>query len=186
MPADERRPKAYALFAMTTLTLGNIANIAEIIGASTIATGVIFGWIQLRHYRIQQCDAIAQSLMQTFYSRDLANAIALLQNVPDGIRLSELRSRGREYEEAAVTATTSFETMGILIFKGIAPLDLVVDLAGGIITTMSRKLQAFQDDLRIELAQPSWGEWFEWLGDQVRRVKAVQEPAYIRHRDWRP
>jgi hypothetical protein len=88
-----RRPKAYALSAMTTLTLGNIANIAEIIGASTIVTGVIFGWIQLRHYRIQQRDAIAQSLMQTFYSRDLANAIALMQNVPDGIRLSELRSR---------------------------------------------------------------------------------------------
>ena len=171
---------------MATLTLGNIANIAEIIGASTIVTGLVFGWIQLRHYRIQQRDAIAQSLMQTFYSRDLAAAIALMQNVPDGISLAELRARGREYQEAAVTVTTSFETMGILVFKNIAPLDLVVDLAGGIITTMSRKLSVFQEDLRSEQQQPSWGEWFEWLGEQVHRVKTVQEPAHIKYRDWRP
>jgi len=171
---------------MTDLTLSNIANIAEIIGASTILTGLVFGWIQLRHYRIQQRDAIALSLTQTFYGRDLAKAIALMQHLPNGIGLTELRARGREYEEAAVTVTTSFETMGILVFKGIAPIELVADLAGGIIMTMSRKLQRFQDDIRVEQDQPSWGEWFEWLGGQVAQLKNEQAPAYIRYRDWRP
>ena len=171
---------------MTELTLSSAASIAEIIGASTIITGLVFGWIQLRHYRTQQRDAIALSLMQTFYSRDLASAIALLQTVPDGISLADLRARGPEYQEAAVTVATSFETMGVLVFKRIAPLDLVVDLAGGIVTTMSRKLQRFQDDVRAEQDQPSWGEWFEWLGDQVSRVKTQSEPAHVRHRDWRP
>ena len=171
---------------MTELTLGNLANLAEIIGASTIVTGVVFGWIQLRHYRTQQRDAVARSLTQTFYSRDLARAIALLQTVPDGISLDELRALGEEYEEAAVTVTTSFETMGLLVFKRVAPLQLVVDLAGGIISTMVRKLRRFSEDLRVEQDQPSWGEWFEWLGDQVARVKTRSEPAHIRYRDWRP
>ena len=133
------------------LTLETLANLSEIVGASTILIGLVFGWIQLRHYRIQQRDAIAQSLTQTFYSRDLARAISLLQDVPDGIGLAEIRARGREFEEAAVTVTTSFETMGILCFKRIAPLDLVVDLAGGIITTMNRKLDRYQSELRQEL-----------------------------------
>lgn len=171
---------------MPDMSLATVANLAEIIGASTILTGVVFGWIQLRHYRIQQRDAVASSLTQTFYSRDLACAIALLQSVPDGIRLEELRAMGRSYEEAAVTVTTSFETMGILVFKRVAPLDLVVDLAGGIITTMLRKLLQFQEDLRIEQQQPSWGEWFEWLGDRVEAVKSAQQPAHIAHRDWKP
>jgi len=171
---------------MTELSLSNLASIAEIIGASTIVTGLIFGWVQLRHYRIQQRDMIAQSLTQTFYNRDLAAAIALLQSVPDGIGLAELRSKGREYEAAAVTVTTSFETMGILVFKRIAPLDLVADLAGGIITTMNRKLCRFQEELRIEQLQPSWGEWFTWLGDQVERVKTKQQPAHLQHHEWRP
>jgi len=167
-------------------TLATAANIAEIVGASTIITGLVFGWIQLRHFRVQQRDSIAQSLSQTFYSRDLSASIALLQTVPDGIGLAELRDLGREYEEAAVVVTTSFETMGILVFKRIATLDLVVDLAGGIIMTMNRKLGRVQEDLRNEQRQPSWGEWFTWLGDQVARVKADEPPAHVQHRDWRP
>ena len=93
---------------------------------------------------------------------------------------------GREYEAAAVTVTTSFETMGILVFKRIAPLELVVDLAGGIVMTMDRKLGRFQEELRVEQQQPSWGEWFSWLADQVARVKTAAPPAHVAHRDWRP
>ena len=171
---------------MTDLPLSTIANIAEIIGASTIVTGLIFGWVQIRQYRVQQRNAVVSSLAQTFYNRDLAHAISLLQTVPDDIRLTELRSKGPEFVEAAVTVATSFETMGILVFQRIAPLELVVDLAGGIITTMLRKLRCFQEDLRAEQQQPSWGEWFEWLGDQIENVKGQQEPAHVRHRDWRP
>ena len=168
------------------LSLSTAANIAEIIGASTIVTGVVFGWIQLRHYRIQQRDAVAAELMRTFYSRDLAAAIALIQKVPDGVSLAQLRDTGPEYEEAAVTVCMSFETMGLLVFKRIAALDMVNDLAGGIITTMNRRLARYQQELREEQSQPSWGEWFEWLGHQVSRVKTEQEPAHVRFRSWRP
>jgi hypothetical protein len=171
---------------MPAVSIELLANLAEIIGASTILTGLVFGLVQLRHYRIQQRDSIAQGLTQTFYNRDLASAIALLQNVPDGITLADLRARGHAYEEAAVTVTTSFETMGILVFKRIASLDIVVDMAGGIVTTMCRKLARCQEELRAELDQPSWGEWFQWLGDQVAREKDSRAPAHIEYRDWRP
>jgi len=160
-----------------------MANIAEIIGAGSIITGLIFGWFQIRHFRAQQRDAVAINLMQTFYSDDLAEAIALLQAIPDGVRLDDLRSMGNEYVKAAVTVTTSFETMGLLVFKGIATMDLVLDLAGGIITTMSRKLHAFQSDMRESQQQPSWGEWFEWLGDRAEKTKNTDDPAHIKHRD---
>jgi hypothetical protein len=73
--------------------------------------------------------------------------------------------------------------MGLLAHKGIAPMQLVLDLAGGIVSTMSRKLARWQEDLRDEQQQPSWGEWFEWLGDQARKVKHSEEPAHIRYRD---
>ena len=169
-----------------SISLTDAASIAEIIGASTIVTGLVFGWIQLRHYRIQQRDAVVTSLTQTFYSRDLAAAIARLQTVPDGLSLAELRALGPEMQEAAVTVSTSFETMGIMVFKRIAPLDLVVDLAGGVITTMLRKLRRAHEELREEQEQPSWGEWFEWLGDQIAAVKTQHPPAHVRYREWRP
>ena len=71
-----------------------------------------------------------------------------------------------------------------LVFKRIAPLDLVLDLAGGIVAVMNIKLRRWQQDLRDEQAQPSWGEWFEWLGDQAQKHKADSEPAHILYRDW--
>jgi len=114
--------------------------IAEIIGGLSIVAGLAVGWFQVRHHRAQQRNAAAINLAQTFYNRDFAQSIALMQNVPDGAYLRQIRELGRECEEAAITLTTSFETMGLLVYKGIASMGLVLDLAGGIVAVMRRKL----------------------------------------------
>lgn len=44
---------------MPELSLAIWANIAEIVGAGSIVSGLIFGLFQIRHYRAQQRDAIA-------------------------------------------------------------------------------------------------------------------------------
>ena len=170
--------------SMNELSLSTLANIAEIIGAGSIITGLIFGLFQVRHLRSQQRDKVAINLMQTFYNRELAQSVSLLQTLPDDISLIELRAAGHEYVTAAVTVTTTFETMGLLVFKRIAPMDLVLDLAGGMVLTMNRKLRVWQNDMRESQNQPSWGEWFEWLGDQAEKSKREVMPAHIRHRDW--
>ncbi len=172
-----------AVIEMTDTSLSTLANFAEIIGAGSIITGLVFGWFQIRHFREQKRDAVAINLMQTFFSGDLAQAIALLQPLPDGISLEEMRAEGIEYVRAAITITTSFETMGLLVYKKIAPMDLVMDLAGGIVTTMSRKLKTWQNDMRETQQQPSWGEWFEWLANQAEMGKSQKAPAHVRHRD---
>lgn len=171
---------------MQELDLELIGNIANIVGMVGLVTGLVGGWIQIRHMRRQQHNAIASSLAQTFYSDDLAQAIAKLQPLPDGITLRELREMGKEYEQAAITLCTSFETMGLLVYRRIAPLDLVLDLAGGVVSVMCKKLRTWLDDLREEQNQPSWGEWFEWLGDQALKAKTRDEPAHIKYRDWKP
>ena len=171
---------------MLEISLASWANIAEIIGAGGLISGLIFGLFQIRQYRSQQRDAVAINLAQTFYSKDLARAMALLRPLPDGISLKEIQGLGEEYVEAAITVTTSFETMGMLVQKRIAQLDLVLDLAGGIITVMSRKLHPWQEDMRESQNQPTWGEWFEWLADQANSAKSAKEPAHIRFKDWKP
>ncbi len=169
---------------MGDISLETWANIAEIVGAGSIVSGLLFGWFQLRHFRVQQRNAVAINLAQTFYNRDLAEAVALLQSIPDGFSVQELRDMGKEYEVAAFTVVTSFETMGLLVFKKVAPLALVMDLAGGIVATLCIKLRNWQNELRTQQQQPSWGEWFEWLGDQAIKAKSNTEPAHIRHKGW--
>ena len=92
---------------MYEVSLSTWANIAEIIGACSIITGLVFGWFQIRQYRVQQRDVVAINLAQTFYDRDLARAITLLHKVPSEVGLRELRDLGTEYEAAAVTVEAS-------------------------------------------------------------------------------
>ena len=169
---------------MTGLSLETWANLADIIGAGSIVTGLVVGLIQIRHLRRQQLDAVAINLAQTFYNQELARAITVVQALPDGISLEEVRARGPQCEQAVMTVCTSFETMGLLVYRRTAPLDLVLDLAGGIVSVMYRKLHNGNADLRIEQDQPSWAEWFEWLRYQASIRKTETVPGHIAHRDW--
>ena len=169
---------------MNEFTLATWGSVAEIIGAGSIITGLIVGWIQIRHLRRQQRDAVAINLAQTFYSRDLAHSIALIQPLPDDISLAQMRELGDDHVVAALTICTTFETMGLLAYKRIAPMDLVLDLAGGIVSVMCVKLRRWNEDLREEQQQPSFAEWFEWLGDQALKRNVESAPAHIRHKNW--
>lgn len=167
---------------MTGLTLDQLAAIAEIIGACTIVTGLTFGAYQIRAHRIQQRNAIATELTSTFYNADLARAVLLLQQLPDGATVEELRSHGEEYEDAAIIVCTSFETMGLLVYRKIAPFDLVMDLAGGMVGSMLRKLEGWVVAKQKEQNQPSWAEWFLWLGKLAQSHKHNNGPVS----GWRP
>jgi hypothetical protein len=171
---------------MFEFNLQTMAAIAELVGAGSILTALIFGSFQLREYRKRRQDAVAADLMRSFYSSNLAHAVSLLRLLPDGISAAQLREKGPEYEESAVLVTTTFETMGLLVFRRIAPFSLVEELAGGMTVVMWRKLCSWLETVREEQSQPTWAEWFQWLAEQFMAVEGRKEPAHLRHKNWRP
>ena len=168
------------------MPLAEIANIAEIFAASTIVVGLIFGWFQFREFKKRRENAVAVELMRSFYNADFAEAVSLIRLLPDGVSAEELRGRGPEWEKSAILLTTTFETMGLLTFRHIAPLTLVQELAGGLVVVTWRKLSVWLETIREEQSQPSWGEWFQWLSERLMAVKAESEPAYLKFKKWRP
>jgi hypothetical protein len=70
----------------------------------------------------------------------------------------------------------------LLVYRKIAPFDLVMDLAGGMVGSMLRKLEGWVIAKRIEQNQPSWAEWFLWLGKLAQSHKHSEGPVA----DWRP
>jgi hypothetical protein len=168
------------------MDLEDLANLSQIAGTLTIVGGAVFGLMQLREFRIQRRDAIAAELMRGFISPELSNAITLIRALPDGVSAEELRARGPEVERAAVLINMTFETMGLLVYRRIAPFPLVLELAGGIIVVSWHKLRVWMQQVRIEQAQPSWAEWFQWLAEQCEKRKALSAPAHERCRDWQP
>ncbi len=171
---------------MFEFDLQTIAAAAELVGAGSIVTALIFGSFQLRECRKRRQDAVAVRLMQSFYSPELARAVSLLRVLPDEISTAQLREKGPEYEESAVLVTTTFEAMGLLVFRRIAPFSLVEELAGGMTVVMWRKISAWLETVREEQSQPSWAEWFQWLAEQLIELEVESEPAYSRHKNWRP
>jgi hypothetical protein len=168
------------------VTLDQLANYADIIGTVTVVGGLAFALIQLSEYRKQRRDVIAAELMRTFYSVDLADAVTLVRSLPDHCPADELRQRGPQYERAAIIVNTSFETMGLLVFRRIADYGLVEQLAGGMVTVLWRKLDVWVSSVRAEQDQPSWAEWFEWLARLAASRKNEAQPAYVAYKDWKP
>jgi len=106
--------------------------------------------------------------------------------IREAMREWKARRAGPESEKAATLICTTFEAMGVLVHRRIAPLSLVQDLAGGFIVVTWRRLQPWLTELRIEQNNPSDSEWFQWLAEQLERRKEAKTPAYLLHRDWAP
>jgi hypothetical protein len=170
---------------MTDISLQTVAYVAQIIGAGTIVTAVVFGCFQIIEYRRRRQNIVAMELMRSFYNRDLAHAVTMIRRLPDSVSATKLREQGPEVEEAAILITTTFEAMGLVVFRRIAPFSLVEELAGGMIVVVWRKLSVWLDTVREEQAQPSWAEWFQWLAEQMAAINVDSDPAYLRHRDWK-
>lgn len=168
--------------------LATLANIAEILGALTIVGGAVFAVVQIREFRAQRRQAVAVELIRSFHDPQLAHAVNLIRELPDGVLAEELRSKGPEYERAAVMVSTTYETIAFLVFKRMTPFSMVSELTGGLAVVMWRKLARWMDTVRQEQAQPSWAEWFQWLAEQLVRDSKQKEahPAYEKFADWRP
>ncbi|MDH3989056.1 MAG: hypothetical protein OEV34_08005 [Gammaproteobacteria bacterium] len=171
---------------MGELTLEKFAAIAEVIGMLTIVSGLIFGIFQLRAHRMQQRNIVASGLAKTFYNPEFAKALVLLQHLPDGASAEDIHKAGPEYEYAAVVVCTSFETMGLLIYRKIAQFDLVMDLAGGVSASMFRKLQNWIEHKRESQNQPSWAEWFEWMARLAEKYKDEHKLTKEQVANWQP
>ncbi|MGH7336532.1 MAG: DUF4760 domain-containing protein [Myxococcota bacterium] len=171
---------------MTDLT--TLANVADILGALAIVGGGVFAIVQLREFREQRRQAAAVELVRSFGEPAHANAVNLIQELPDGASADLLRSKGGEYERAATMIAITYETIGLLVFREMASFAMVRELTGGLTVVMWRKLEGWVRTVREEHGHRSFAEWFQWLAHQLARESADKEahPAYERYADWRP
>jgi len=168
--------------------LDTLASLGEFLGGMAVIGGVIFAVIQVRHYRQQRRDAAAIELMHAVLGPQFGEAFRLLGFVSDGISASEVRAKGAEYEEAALTMFIMYETIGLLVFRGVAQFHLVHELTGGTVVAMWRKLRVYFEGIREERSHERIAEWFQWLAERFEEheARAPTQPAQKRFADWEP
>jgi hypothetical protein len=167
------------------MDLETVSLVSQIIGSVTIVGGAIFALVQFYEVRRQRQEQRAAELMQGFMDANFADAVARIGALTDGVSAEDLRRAGPELERDAVRVCMKMETMGLMVYRRAVPLDLVVELAGGMAVMLWRKLGPWLVQIRLDLQQPSWAEWFQWLAQQCETHKGKRAPAHERS-DWKP
>ena len=168
------------------MSLSDLANIVEIVGVLAIVFGIVFGLIQLKQHRKQSRDMAILELARSFEDPEFTAAYILITSLEDGVSDEDLRSKGPDYVAAAMRVGWKFETVGMLIYKRVVPMDAMADLVGGFSLKMWAILGEWAQEMRQKQDQPEFFEWYQWLIERLaERGESTREPAYQANRLWR-
>jgi len=166
--------------------LTTLADLAKIIGSIAVVSGIIFGVIQIRHYRQQRQDIAAVQIVNSFQIPEFNKALRKVWSLPDVTSVAQIRELGDDWEEAAFQIGMTLETMGVLVYRRIVPLPILDELMGDAILVLWRKLRPWIRNLRTEQKRDSAYEWFEWLADRLAETnRRTEAGAHKIYRNWR-
>ncbi len=161
---------------------------AEILGGAAVIGGILFGLVQLRLLRRQRTEQAAVEVVRSMLTSHFPVGYRLLNHLPDGVSVAEVRAKGSEYEDAIFSIATVFETLGYLVYRRIVPLDVARELVGGVAVALWRKVGPYAAELGAMEGQERLVEWYEWLVHQLeaRDASFASGRASDRFALWRP
>jgi len=162
----------------------DISTLANLINAIAVTAGVIFAAAQIHEFRRQRRRQSMYTLVQTFQSADFAKALHRIIDLPDNLDRAAIRAKvGPEGEDAIYFVTTTWETIGVLVFQKELTLDLVDDFFSGPIIISWRKLAHYLEEVRKERHRDTLFEWYQWLAERMmeRESRGPAVPAHIAH-----
>jgi len=170
------------------MTLQTLANIAEIVGALLVITGVFFGLMEVRHYRQQRQEAASMEIMRAFQSHDFTRSLRLVMDYEQQCQRCGEETLPQELQDAAMLVSTTLEAVGLMVFQRIVPFRLIQQLMGGTIQASWRVLRPHTEWLREKLSRPSVHEWFQWLSERLDEHPEYLDEigAYSKYGDWKP
>ena len=170
------------------MELQTLANIAEIVGTLLVISGVLFGLVEIRHYRQQRQETAAMEIMRTFQSRDFTAALRLIMDYEQVCMHCREKPIPQELQDAALLVSTTMEAVGLMVYQRVVPFQTVQLLMGGTTCASWRVLRPHTEWLRDKLGRPSVHEWFQWLAERLDEHPEYrdEEGAYLKYRDWQP
>jgi hypothetical protein len=170
------------------MTLQTLANIAEIIGALLVITGVFFGLMEVRHYRQQRQETASMEIMRAFQSLDFNRALRLVMDYEHECQRCSEESLPQKLQDAAMVVSTTLEAVGLMVYQRIVPFRLIQQLMGGTIQASWRVLRPHTEWLREKLRRPSIHEWFQWLAERLDEHPEYLDEvgAYSKYGAWKP
>ncbi len=158
----------------------------QAIESIAVVIGVGFAMLQVRQYRRDKHREAALELMHSFQTPSFAKAMNMVYNMPDGLSKEEIENHSGNKFHLVYALMTTWESLGILVFRGEVELDLVDEFFSGPIKISWRKLQGHVLGERELLGRDTIEEWFQWLTERLAERESVKArvPAHIAHKHW--
>jgi hypothetical protein len=165
----------------------DVSTIANLINALAVTAGVIFAGTQIRYYRQRRRRDAMLELVRSFQSPSFTSAFRRVLSLPDDATTEQIREKlGPDGEEIVYLVTLTWESLGVMLFRGEVTIDLIDDFFSGPILISWRKLNVFVEEDRRALDRNTVFEWFQWLAERMtEREKSIPAvPAHMGHREW--
>jgi len=167
------------------MTLQTFSIIVDLLSSTAVFAAIIFGLIQIKQFQQQRRDVAAMELVRSVQDNKFTDAFGLVNFLPEKISAADFKAKGNEYIDAALTIGTKYETIGLLVYKGVIPITTAEELIGGEAITLWKRLHPWIESVRKDQSQDLFLEWFQWFVDRLEeRKRGDQEPAYKRFDDW--
>ena len=164
----------------------SIEVIFQMIEAVAVVIGVGFAIFQVRQYRREEYRESAVELLHSFQTPEFAKALNIVYNLPDNLSKEEIESKVADDFHLVYSLMTTWEGLGILVYRGEIGLDLVDDFFSGPIKISWQKLKGHVMGERSMLGRDTIEEWFQWLTERLaeRESHTPPIPAHIAHKHW--
>jgi hypothetical protein len=170
------------------MDLNDILAIFQVLGIFAVLYGIVIGIKQLKLNRQQRRDLAVMECARSFEDSEFTEAYRLLTTLESNLSRKDILEMGDNYEAAIIRVGMKFETIGLLVYKDVVPIDAIEDLVGGVAILLWDTLHNFIKESREQGQHSTYFEWFHWLVDRLKERGRFehQQPAFITHKNWKP
>lgn len=156
--------------------LDSLQRFLSIAASIALISGVIIAILQLRHQSRLRQEDIAMRLYAGFGEETFARHFLRVSNWSYATFADYQTNSTPDDGISLMVVSVFFESMGLLLKRGLAPIELLDDLLSGPVLATWPKVRPIWAGMREQYHQPSWAEWFEYLHDEMaKRMKRLNE-----------
>jgi hypothetical protein len=168
--------------------MSNLPVILQSIATATFVAGAVFTALQIRHYRMARERELALELLRFLQTPDFVKGLRLMYDLEPGLSRDQIESRLGANMHLVYIVMTTWESLGVLVFRRQLSLDLVDDFISGSLVLSWRNLERYVVEERAARGRETLLEWFQWLAERMleRESATPVVPAYRGHAKWKP
>jgi putative heme iron utilization protein len=160
----------------------------QAIESTAVVVALGFAMMQIRQYRRDKHREAAIELLHAFQTPSFARALNIVYEMPEGLSKKEVEAFAGDEFHLVYAMTTTWESLGILVYQGEIDLQLIDDFFSGPLRISWRKLEGHVKGEREATGRETFFEWFQWLNERFEEMESreLPVPAHVAHKDWQP